>query len=521
MSGWASLIPQTGLVNAWPFDTANTTTSTATDPIGGSNATLTSVTLNGSGPNALLNNAGVFNGSSSHGDTTAPNLPASAFTVTYWVNADAAIATGARVMANDHTDADNKGFQILAVTVTDWGFDVGNGTTFAAQTAPVTSQSAWHMVTFTWDGTTLASYTDAVAGGTTTFTGPVGTATNNLSFGFNPAYSGDFCNMMIAGVAIYNRAITGTEVTTIFNLVSAPAADVMGMPRGFLFAPVGGPARQLRSKQAFPPQVTQIMLSGRASIGARASAGPGSSTSLSARAGIQTKASAQAAPSVALAAMAAIKSKARSAVVGTATLAGTAVGKVFGAGNISVPPVLGPQEGMKQGFLFHPGAGPTWELRGRAAFPPAIPITTVALVASAFIAARASAAPSGKVALAGATRISGFARMIQPGSIALFATAFLKVMGRTAPQSSAAMSGKLTLKASASATPAGKTSLTASAKIMAVARAGLLVTAPMVGLVARALVKLTGRGNLSSFRPSPRSADAPAETRSADVPPNT
>jgi hypothetical protein len=50
VTGWCSKIPQSGLVNCWPFDSTYTTSSTATDPIGGKNATLTNVTLNGSGP---------------------------------------------------------------------------------------------------------------------------------------------------------------------------------------------------------------------------------------------------------------------------------------------------------------------------------------------------------------------------------------------------------------------------------------------------------------------------------------
>jgi hypothetical protein len=227
MSGWANLIPQTGLTNAWPWDTANTTSSTATDPIGSQNATLTSCTLNGSGPNALLNNAGVFNGTSSHGDTAA-NIALSAFSLTTWFNLNAGIANGAREMADDHTDSDNKGFQIL-YTGGNITFHLGNGTTFT-NLGQALATGAWHMVTYTYDGTTLLQYMDGVVSGTTgPLAGPVGTPTNNISFGFNPAYSGDFAAMMIAGTALYNRVLTGAEVTTIFNLVNAPAAPAAGI----------------------------------------------------------------------------------------------------------------------------------------------------------------------------------------------------------------------------------------------------------------------------------------------------
>src|SRR5271155_1678842 len=70
-SGWCGLIPQSGLTNCWPFDTAHTTSSAATDLIAGSNLTLTSITLNGSGPSSNLNNAIDCNGTTSHGDNTS------------------------------------------------------------------------------------------------------------------------------------------------------------------------------------------------------------------------------------------------------------------------------------------------------------------------------------------------------------------------------------------------------------------------------------------------------------------
>lgn len=368
-------------------------------------------------------------------------------------------------------------------------------------------------------------------------------------------------------------------------MLSGPsgAPIVIGQPSGFLFAPVGGPARRLRSPQAFPPQVTQIMLSARAAVAARASAGSSSASSLSSRTSvaaqssamstsaaslsantaIQTKARANSTSMVALTAMAVIQSTVKSAASAAGSLTGFAFGKVFGAGGVSTSsaPPLGPQQGFQQGFLFKPGAGPSWDIRRRAAFPPQI--NAVSLFATAFVAARASAAQSatsalsgktavqakassqpsptaalaalaavkikaaafatGKVALAGATMIAAVARLVPPGAIALVASAFIKLTGRAAtPQMTAAMSAKAALNVKAAAAPpTGKTALTASAKIMAAARAGATGFAPIIGFLATTLIRLSGRGLLASFRSSPRSADAPAEDRSADAPPNT
>jgi hypothetical protein len=72
VTGWCAAIPQSGLVNCWPFDNTYTTSSLATDPVGGNSATLSNVTLAGSGPTGSpnLNNAGVFNGTNSTGVTS-------------------------------------------------------------------------------------------------------------------------------------------------------------------------------------------------------------------------------------------------------------------------------------------------------------------------------------------------------------------------------------------------------------------------------------------------------------------
>jgi hypothetical protein len=215
VTGWCSLIPQGGLVNCWPFDSTYTTTSTATDPIGGKNATLTNVTLNGSGPSTNLNNAAVCNGTSSHGDTALSNLPTTAFSLVVWVNRAGAI--GNRIMADDHTDSDFKGFQVRDNGGTVF-LDTGNGTTTTATDSNAITTNTWTMLTWTYSGTTVTPYTNTTAGTAGSFTGPIAAPTNNTSFCFNPAYSGDFYAGKLAGVAIYNRPLTSGEVATINGL---------------------------------------------------------------------------------------------------------------------------------------------------------------------------------------------------------------------------------------------------------------------------------------------------------------
>jgi hypothetical protein len=202
-------------VAAWPFDTTYTTTSVATDPIGEKNATLTAVTLNGSGSTTHLNNAGVFNGTSSTGITTLAGPSTATFTISFWLSQTA--FTGGRSIANSHTDADNNGFQFLGAGGFQVG-DFGNGSSKTTVNFGAPTTSAWHMFTITYDGVNLLGYVDGVAGSPTAFTGPMTNGVANLAFGFNPAYSGDFWAGMMAGVAIWNRALTSGEVASIAAL---------------------------------------------------------------------------------------------------------------------------------------------------------------------------------------------------------------------------------------------------------------------------------------------------------------
>lgn len=220
-SGWCSLIPQSGLVNCWPMDTANTTvvagSGTATDVIGGKNATLSNMSpLNGSGPSANLNNAIVCNGTSSRGDTSLAGMPTAAFSVVMWVNTSS--AANGRAMANDHTDNDNKGFQaIVGAQALLW---LGNGTSASNASAGAISSATWTMASWTYDATNIKGYKNATLNATIPFTGPVAASAGAvpISFCVNPAYNGDWYPGMIAGVAIYNRALTSGELTTINGL---------------------------------------------------------------------------------------------------------------------------------------------------------------------------------------------------------------------------------------------------------------------------------------------------------------
>jgi hypothetical protein len=194
--------------------------------------------------------------------------------------------------------------------------------------------------------------------------------------------------------------------------------------------------------------------------------------------------------------------------------------------------------GMPRGGLFVPGTGPTWELRGRAAFPPAIVVPTIALAASAFVTARARAAQSvsttlsgqtsvqvrstasaaGKVALAGAAKVSVFARVTKPGAIALFATSLVKVSARAAMAATLSMTASTSVSVRSYGSAAARAALGASTAIRAAARSSITAALPMVALSALTSIKVTAKALMNVFRPSPRVARTKQQIRTAIAP---
>ena len=157
-SGWCGLIPAQGnLVNCWPFDTAHTTfngsgAGSPTDVVGGSNAVLTNVAANGSGPSSNLNNAGSCNGSTSKGLTALTTYPTTNLTVSFWVY-PAATTSSLRPFAAGNPGT--TGMDYLLNTSGTAAVIIGNGSTSANVTIgynfgfPNLLASAWNMVTWT------------------------------------------------------------------------------------------------------------------------------------------------------------------------------------------------------------------------------------------------------------------------------------------------------------------------------------------------------------------------------------
>ena len=96
----------------------------------------------------------------------------------------------------------------------------GVGTVSAA----MPGTGAWHHVAATWDGATMKIYIDNVLAGSQAATGAIGTTTLPLIIGNKSTVSTNTANVFngsIDDARVYNRALSASEVTTVYNDASA------------------------------------------------------------------------------------------------------------------------------------------------------------------------------------------------------------------------------------------------------------------------------------------------------------
>jgi len=75
--------------------------------------------------------------------------------------------------------------------------------------------NTWGLTAWTWDGTTLKSYTNGVASGTATgFSFNINASVTQIGTAFNSQYFGG----RIASTLVYNRALASAEISQNFNI---------------------------------------------------------------------------------------------------------------------------------------------------------------------------------------------------------------------------------------------------------------------------------------------------------------
>ena len=170
-----------------------------------------------------------FNGTSSRMSSAYNPSGQSAFSVELILNAQGNAQSYSRVVANDYTDGgDNKGFEVNlnGTTSLQVQFAIGNGTTFgfagSFNTVPVTGT---HVVTCTWDGTTLRIYIDGVLDPYTgSVSGTLAAGSYDVMIGADPGLGpGNYYVGELAQVSLYGTALSQADITAHYLAATAPA----------------------------------------------------------------------------------------------------------------------------------------------------------------------------------------------------------------------------------------------------------------------------------------------------------
>jgi hypothetical protein len=223
-----ALIPTSGLVGYWALD--ETTGSGVIDYASGNNGTYT----DSSGSATTVRNAsGVFGGSLDFTDhKVALGLTddldfsgTNAFTISAWVkplDSD----SGQHIFQRGDGVVNNGSYLFTRYHLnnTRWRAVIQDGSTYLHALAPVDSVTPgeWALLTTTWDGTNLVIYENGVQIATNSDVGFTVLADNptpayqEVSIGGNGRLDDDYFNGSIDDVAVYNRALTPTEISNMY-----------------------------------------------------------------------------------------------------------------------------------------------------------------------------------------------------------------------------------------------------------------------------------------------------------------
>jgi hypothetical protein len=210
-----------GPIAEWILNSGSITGTVVADAADGNPATVVG------GPLTFPSMGASFDGATQYIDS--PLVPSgSALTVAAWI-VPASLSGGQgggfgqnpRIVANSHTDVDHNGFQLMFNSGGASGFfDVGNG---AAEGVASWSQQLAVNVPYyyvgTYDGINVKAYINATLVASTPFAGGLIAAGSgpHINVGRNPAYAGDYFNGAVYDVRIYNRALSASEITTLYN----------------------------------------------------------------------------------------------------------------------------------------------------------------------------------------------------------------------------------------------------------------------------------------------------------------
>jgi len=181
-------------------------------------------------PNAFAPNVATLDGSTQYFDAGNPSEfnSLNELSIVLWVKPT---STGSsRILASKWEGSSNqRSFDVNLNTTNTPTFSLSvDGSTSDQLTfsSSIPTGSFSHVVV-TYDGTTKRGYINGVATGTEARTGGIFDSTSSLALGADSAGTGSFLSGQLGGISIYNRALTSTEITALYNDGEVPCyADI-------------------------------------------------------------------------------------------------------------------------------------------------------------------------------------------------------------------------------------------------------------------------------------------------------
>ena len=206
-----------GLVGYWTFDGKDMANGVALDKSGnGNNGNLMNISTSTFYAPGKIGQAGKFDGGDDYVNTTNTLSASGQYSVSFWAKKNGAGVSDPRaIMISQHDtyiDTCYNNQVLFSVNTTVGGQELVQGGTCA-------STGIWTYYTGTYNGSVALLYVNGLQVGTLDKTGNV--ASSYLTMGTYSSGSGFFFNGSLDDIRIYNRALSQSEITQLYNIGSA------------------------------------------------------------------------------------------------------------------------------------------------------------------------------------------------------------------------------------------------------------------------------------------------------------
>jgi len=180
------------------------------------------------GQNPLMaNNTSALFPGSSYISTTANPSGLNNFTFACWVNLQGNTQSYGRLFSNDYTQGDNKGVDISISPTGQFITVLGNGSSYViSATQTLVPINGPHFVVSTLNGSSLHHYVDGQLDYySNTFTGTIASGVYGFMIGACPSGPSSYFNGDISEVAIFNYALSQSQISNLYTLGSSWTAN--------------------------------------------------------------------------------------------------------------------------------------------------------------------------------------------------------------------------------------------------------------------------------------------------------